>query len=966
MQARSGRNSEAVGSLKTAIIGARTETADADFAIADRLESWHILDDAVAFANRGANRLGAGLFKDAGATLIYSRIMVRARRMNAVLARLVADPGMDLQVAQAVGRIIDETYTPEDKTQLEQALNTRSAALGQKARDASLLPLVQSAGLADLESRWRYESMSAQAQQVDERLVALQSQCGAYGELGRQLEQYAAKNAGRPVEAAALNQAAQAFIAEGDMESQLRVMRSALARNGLSGNLQDRYLTQMASRQPQELVSIVRNNGSADLRNRAIQLAIDGDHQELSYSAIRTRGITLAPVWTKAYSALAGEYFNDRSPAIGTAFQSALDTRTIGERLKTPLKPDTVIVGSVWFYYGARYGDYLESGGSADAGAWLPASLEAAPGNPDVYMALGDSEAADKAIVQFEHALELDPDRGDAEDHIARVLWTQGRRTDAIAHWKLALATFLRIQSRGVRVPDSFWNRAAETFTAIGERHALGELRADIANLLGDYYQRNNEYRLNELIEPAARASIASGEGTEWLVELAQSMDDPEMVIDTLMRLPEMSDSQKLSLERDLVAARAKRAKGLFGDELQNAEASVTQARWQLVAMLLDAGDVKGASAERSQIAPEQSRNFEASIEIRLASRTATLDALLERYRSSPDAPSAEMLQRAAVNLRGQGEEESARKVLEFLYDREIRSGRLGAANFLGLAEVKLERKDLTTALALLNRMALVVEDGFDTLLPAAELFNKYGETPQAADFIRRRVTAVPWDADAKVQLASTLSAGSAERERLLSAVVTDGQAQYKLRAEAARLASPQSLAGVAGTELALLSSANIPPSAAEKPYQMEARIYAARQVVDPEVKLRLWREALAIAPSDSRVMLGALQSALALRRDNLALAFAQSSSGSGQQAEIAESLAAAAERIDDLQTAQNYLRSAINLRPQDQREALTAKLNALTAELDRRAKNAARQPVIKNVIEQDQMVRARIPRSAQ
>lgn len=966
LQARSGRNSEAVGSLKTAISGARTETADADFAIAERLESWHILDDAVAFTDRGANRLGSGLFKNAGAALIYSRIMVRARRMNAVLARLGADPGMDLQVAQAVGRIIDETYTAEDKTQLEQALNTRSATLGQKARDASLLPLVQAAGLVDLESRWRYESMSAQMQQVDERLVALQSQRGAYGELGRQLEQYAAKNAGRPVEAAALNQAAQAFIAEGEMDSQLRVMRSALARNGLSGNLLDRYLRQMASRQPQELVSIVRNNGSADLRNRAIQLAIDGDHQELSYSAIRTRGSAFAPVWTKAYSALAGEYFNDRSPAIGVAFQSALDTRTIGERLKTPLKPDSVIVGSVWFYYGARYGDYLESGGSADAGAWLPASLEAVPGNPDVYMALGDTETGDKAIVQFEHALELDPDRGDAEDHIARVLWTQGRRTDAIAHWKLALATFLRIQSRGARVPDSFWNRAAEAFTAIGERHAVGELRADIANLLGDYYQRNHEYRLNELIEPAARASIASSEGTEWLVELARSMDDPEMVIDTLIRLPEISDSQKLSLQRDLVAARVKRAEGLFGDERQSAETSVTQARWQLVAMLLVAGDVKGASAEWSQVTLEQSRNFNPSVEIRLASRTGTLDALLERYRSSGNAPSAEMLQRAAVILRGQGEEESARKVLEFLYDREIRNGRLDAANFLGLAEVKIEQKEVTTALALLNRMALVVEDGFDTLLPAAELLNKYGETPQAAVFIRRRVTAVPWDADAKVQLASTLSAGSAERERLLSAAVSDGQVPYKLRAEAARLASPQAVTGVAGTELALLSSANIAPGAAEKPYQMEARIYAARQVVDPEVKLQLWREALAIAPSDSRVMLGALQSALALRRDNLALALAQSSSGSGQQAEMAESLAAAAERIDDLQTAQNYLRGAINLRPQDQRAALTAKLNAVSVELDRRAKNAARQPAIKNVIEQDQMVRARIPRSAQ
>src|SRR6202041_3154439 len=45
LQARSGRNAEAVDALKAAIIGARTETADADFAIAERLESWYILPD---------------------------------------------------------------------------------------------------------------------------------------------------------------------------------------------------------------------------------------------------------------------------------------------------------------------------------------------------------------------------------------------------------------------------------------------------------------------------------------------------------------------------------------------------------------------------------------------------------------------------------------------------------------------------------------------------------------------------------------------------------------------------------------------------------------------------------------------------------------------------------------------------------------------------------------------------------
>jgi tetratricopeptide (TPR) repeat protein len=241
-------------------------------------------------------------------------------------------------------------------------------------------------------------------------------------------------------------------------------------------------------------------------------LAIGGDHPGLAYSAIRARGMALTPVWASAYTALTGEYFDDRVPAIDAAFQAALDTRTIGERLQTVLKPDSVIVGSVWFYYGARYGDYLAAGQTAAAEQWLPASLEAAPGNPDAYMALGDAYAergqGQKAVTEFQHALELDPDRTDAYDHIARVLWPEGRRTEAIVQWKAALATCLRIQSRGVRVPEPFWDRVAEIITDIGQRHALADLRADMVHLLGDYYQRNREYRIDELVAPAVRASV--------------------------------------------------------------------------------------------------------------------------------------------------------------------------------------------------------------------------------------------------------------------------------------------------------------------------------------------------------------------------------------------------------------------------------------------------------------------------
>jgi hypothetical protein len=995
LHARLGQTAEVVTALRTAILGAKTETADADFAIAEQLEGWHILPDAVAFADRGANLAGANLFQGNEHATTYSRIMARARRMDVVLRGVLsnagANPSVDGQVGPVAGSVVAETYTPEEKARLEQSLNAEAARVAPAVREARLLPLVTAAGLVDLESRWRHESMSAQSLRIDERWVALESQRGRYGELGRGLEEYAAKYPGQPVATPALVQSVQAFIAEGDIEGQMRVMRKAVSRDALSGPLLDRYLTLLVARQPEELVALARGNVVPEVRNRAVEIAIGSGRADLAYRLVASRGGALPAVWTRAYTALAGQYLDDRAPAIDAAFQAALDTRTIGERLRTPLKADSVIVGQVWFYYGARYGEYLGAGKSNAADGWLPASLEAAPGNPDAYVALGDWHAeagqSAKAITQFEAALQLEADRGDAHDHIARVLWSEGRRTEAIAQWKTALSTFLRIQSRGVRVPEPFWRRVAETFTDIGERHAMGQLRGDVAHLLGDYYQRNNQYRLQELIEPAAHASIVSGEGTAWLVELGRSMDNPEMMLYTLMRIPGLTDAQRIELQRDQVALATKQAQAQFGDNRGYGETQATNYRVQLVSMLLNAGDVQGASAEWRLIPTVANRlrwgdyRFRDETEVRLASRTGALDRLLERYRTDPAlSPSAENLRFAASTLRRDHDENGARAVLDFLYDREIRNGHLEASNFVGLAEVKLQQGDTATAITLLNRMALVVEDGFETLPAAADLLDKYGKNTEAADFLLRRVRAVPWDSAAKVHLARIMPAANTERERLLAAVVTDSQAAYKLRAESARLATGRGLAAPAGTELAVLSSATVSPDAAAKSYQVEARMEAARETFDAGVKFRLWQEALAIAPDDARVRLGALRAAIAAGRDSLALALEQAPKQSrlrssappetqlsGQeQASIAEALAAAAERLDDLSSGESHLRVAIDLGSPDRRDGLRRRLDAIAAEQQRRAKNAARQPAVRNVIEQDHPVRPRILRSAQ
>lgn len=952
MRARSGQNAEAVAALRTAIIGARTETADADFSIAESLESWHILPDAVSFAERGAALAGPDLFQSAGNAVIYARILARARRLEPVLALAVKNPGADRIVAQAIGRIVSETYTPDEKLRLQEQLLERGS---------SLLPIAEAAGLLELEARWRSENMTPAGVEIDPQLSALEARRGVYGDWGRQLETYAAANPGKPVEAAALIQAAQAFRSEGDPESEQRVLRRALARNALGGPLLDRYLQLLLARQPDALPVLARSGASDEIRNRAAQMAIASDRAELAYAALRARGASLPPVWTNAFTALTGRYLDDRSSPIDAAFQTVLDTRAIGDRLATPRKPDAAILGHVWFYYAARYGEYL---GGVGGESWLPAGVEAAPQNADAYMALGDWYAAHRdsgrALARYGQALELDSDRGDALDHAARLLWSEGRHDEAVARWKSAIATFIAIQTRGVRVPESFWSRVAQTFADIGGARAVADMRSDMARLLAGYEGINGEYRFFDLLLPAARASLVSGQGVEWLMDLARSAQNPEWVTQSLLQLRELTPAQRIGIQRELVSLIEARANSLAGDDSQFAAGEVVNARLRLISLLLDAGDVAAATAEWRNLPPAGARSRWARfdqrdiVEVRLAVGSGTLAALLDRYRAEPEAaPGAESLRQIAAALRNENQDAAARALLAFTYDRELREGRLDASNFLGLAEVRLQENDTAAALALLNRMALVLPDGFDTLPRAAELLAQAGKSAEAAGFLRRRMQAAPWDSEARVQLARLLPAG-AERDRLLAAAVDDSQAPYRVRADAARIAGK-------------------PLGTTDNPLDVEARLDAAESAAEPQARLRLFREALAIAPADPRARLGALRAAIATRRDALALSIEQAAPQGevtqltpAERAGIAESLAVAAERLDELPTAEQYLRAAIALVPPDARPPIEARLKALTAEQNRRTQNAARQPVVKNVVEQDHIVGPRLARSAQ
>src|SRR5438270_928372 len=91
--------------------------------------------------------------------------------------------------------------------------------------------------------------------------------------------------------------------------------------------------------------------------------------------------------------------------------------------------------------------------------------LEARPGDPQGYFDLArfyeEKGDAPRAIVDYEHTLELEPSRSSAQNRLAIVLWKQGKRAEAIEHWKAAIA-ILNKQMNSSQVPETFWTNVRD------------------------------------------------------------------------------------------------------------------------------------------------------------------------------------------------------------------------------------------------------------------------------------------------------------------------------------------------------------------------------------------------------------------------------------------------------------------------------------------------------------------------
>ena len=392
--------------------------------------------------------------------------------------------------------------------------------------------------------------------------------------------------------------------------------------------------------------------------------------------------------------------------------------------------------------------------------------------------------------------------------------------------------------------------------------------------------------------------------------------------------------------------------------------------RWRLLRIrsLVDtkqtvrAGDLLRALPEATRLAHEADVT---PLETRIAAAAGALDALLERYaREESRPPDLGALRNAATALRQAGDQASARRIMEFVYTRQLDREELAPPSFLGLAEIRVQQGNLPAALELLRRLTLVVGEPFDHLAASGALLERLNRPVEALEFRRARVQAVPWDADAHIALARVEIAAARDRAGALDRlgrIAESPKEPYAVRVEAARAFA--SAGGVLGrqpqTEIDWLRArSDLTPAAADRPMFVAARLAAAERATDASARVTLLRAAVAVDPAGAglrvplfRAELAAGKPADAVEAIRPILARSRSLTNVGltaaARARLARELGEAHQQIDRLPEAVRFLTIALEGQSAAARAPIRERITTINEEIGRRARNVARQPHI-------------------
>jgi cytochrome c-type biogenesis protein CcmH/NrfG len=934
LRARQSRPADAVKALQAAYLDGHTRSAADLFTVAAKLNQWNMLAEARTFADQGAAVAGSELLTPPSVSVypepelgaaIYARIYTRAGHADQALATLTrarkdadlsavspsvlvaelarqnisedeaaafrknfakqhreaADRNLRVAVI-ALGQAVQTYYTPEQKQTFATLLDALHETAKPGANPELALQVATASGLVDREAAWRKQRLIAGnlARADVQSYVALQSHRLQFDDLGSTLEAYSLRLRPKlrlPVQ----TQAAQAYRDAGDIANETRLDRSLVLGNVTQ--LRERLFYLLLHHSTDALLATAANK-DAGLADAALNYIVAHGTEAQALAAVTRRGQSLEPIWTPASASLVHTYFAgpSTSPAALNDFNNALGIETtIAARLASPADPKQQLTGDLFFYYASRFGIYLAtaSGGNGphrDAEDLLSAELERSPQAAQPYLELArtyiDLGHIDSAIVEYNHALELEPANASIEDELATNLVQANRREEALLHWHNALSILSAMQQHA-EYPESWFTSLESVTRHLGQMHLISNVQPELNGIVASYLAKNGTYRSNEILKSLYQASDSPEVGIQNLFTVTNSAADPEEVLRELEGASWLGDE---SAEQLLL--RLLQLERTHPQNASNSENLLLHDQLKLIDLYLAHNQIAKAQSLFDTLADKDSSSS-AIDRVVLATRSHHLPALLDIWRSNPDSVPKEALDPAlhALLTPTQSYKPEPAAVLplqEFVFNYKRQNDSLTSTDFLALAQLRLDTADLPGALALLHQLTLFRDDNagsatsaFNQEQPdeaalnpsnpadaAASLLEKNDHPAEALPFLQSLVSSTPWNAAYRLRLAKALLASNAREQALatLINIARDATASYDLRAQAATAISPLTpqATDLGSKELDLLTHRRT-KEAVRQPYFFQARIaIATLSSTSPADRSLLLREAIAIQPS--------------------------------------------------------------------------------------------------------------------
>ena len=193
------------------------------------------------------------------------------------------------------------------------------------------------------------------------------------------------------------------------------------------------------------------------------------------------------------------------------------------------------------------------------------------------------SDDMQRAIADYDHALELSPNRPDVYDSLAVAYYKRGDRAAAVAQWKQAFAVLSK-QLDSAHVPESFWADFGRTCDQLRARQLLLELKPDADAIVRTYLRHNGNYRSNALLQPAYAAIGDPASATAWLVDFSSAAPDPAQILADVA--DSLLDSARRNARRSISAFSQSKQDAVLGKlaglERDNAQQDIDswQVRW--------------------------------------------------------------------------------------------------------------------------------------------------------------------------------------------------------------------------------------------------------------------------------------------------------------------------------------------------------------------------------------------------